>query len=289
MNKRGVHVKKYIKLFRLKSWSKNALIFLPLFFHGAIFELPLLLNTAFAFITFCLASSFIYIINDIKDIDLDLQHPIKKNRPIASGEVSIKNAHICAAVLCIITVFLSVLGWLQFNYRFALIIFTYIVLNLIYCFGAKHIPLLDVFILSAGFLLRLFIGALVTNIAISDWLYLTVLCGSLYLSFLKRKKEYDVATSARLVLSKYSAPFLRDASNICLTLSIAFYSLWCIDNNPLYKFTIPIFLFIIFKYNLNIEKGISGDPVENIFGDKLLLFLIGMLGISLFFIQYIPF
>ena len=284
---RYLQMRNYIALIRPKSWVKNGIVFLPLFFHGSLLQVNALTSTFYAFFTFCIAASFVYILNDIRDVDYDKLHFLKKKRPIASGVISIKQASVFAITLLLFVFILCVIAFLSFGIPFSLFIFSYIALNIAYCFGGKNIPLIDVFSLSIGFLLRLYLGAYVTGIPVSDWLYLTILCGSLYLSFGKRKNELENSPDVRSVLYKYTIPFLTSAVNVCLVLSITFYSLWCISTHPLNKFTIPLFLFTILKYHITLENSLSGDPIENIFKDKLLLLFAFLLFIMMFFIQYL--
>ena len=280
-------MKNYISLIRPRSWAKNGIVFLPLFFHGSLLQTAALASAFYAFFTFCVAASFVYILNDIRDIDYDKLHFVKKNRPIASGVISTKQASTFAIILLLLVIVLCVIAFPLFGLPFSLFIFAYIVLNIAYCFGGKNVPLVDVFFLSIGFLIRLYLGAYITGIPVSDWLYLTILCGSLYLSFGKRKKELENSPDVRPVLYNYTIPFLTSAVNICLVLSITFYSLWCINTHPLNKFTIPVFLFTILKYHLTLENSLSGDPIENIFKDKLLLLFAFLLFLIMFFIQYL--
>ena len=157
---------KYLKLMRVKHYLKNVLVALPVIFAGVALHPVNIFKTLIAFITFSLTSSIIYIINDIRDVEKDRKHPVKKKRPIASGEVSIKAAVILAILLFVATIAILYFSNLLFNYG-VLVLLVYFVLNLGYSFGLKDIPLVDITILASGFVLRALYGGLLLNIDLS--------------------------------------------------------------------------------------------------------------------------
>lgn len=283
-------MKKYLKLIRVKHWIKNFLIFLPLIFSRNINATNILLSIL-GFISFSFASSIIYIINDIRDKEKDKNHPTKKNRPIAAGTISITNALIVATLLLIITI--AILIYLStFNKFISIYIITYILINIMYSFGLKNIPLLDVFILALGFLIRVLYGGALINVEISNWLFLTVLSISFYLGLGKRRNELiaqeKTGNTTRSVLKYYNKEFLDKNMYMCLSMTIIFYSLWCQDLNSDYiMWTIPIVLLICMKYSLNIESNSSGDPVEVLLKDKILMLLVGIYAIAILLTLYV--
>ena len=281
---------KYIKLIRIKHYIKNFLIFLPLIFSRNINATNILLSIL-GFISFSFASSIIYIINDIKDKEKDKNHPTKKNRPIAAGIISIPNALITAMLLLIITIL--ILTYLStFNKFISIYIITYILINIMYSFGLKNIPLLDVFILALGFLIRVLYGGSLINVEVSNWLFLTVLSISFYLGLGKRRNELmvqeKIGNNTRSVLKYYNKEFLDKNMYMCLSMTIIFYSLWCQDLSSDYMmWTIPIVLLICMKYSLNIESNSSGDPVEVLLKDKILILLVGIYAIAILLTLYV--
>lgn len=283
-------MKKYLKLIRLKHWIKNCLIFLPLIFSREINKTNILL-TILGFISFSLASSIIYIINDIRDKEKDKNHPTKKNRPIAAGTISIPSALTIAGLFLIITI--AILIYLStYNHFISIYIISYILLNIMYSFGLKNIPLLDVFILALGFLIRVLYGGALINVEVSTWLFLTVLSISFYLGLGKRRNELmaqeTIGNNTRSVLKYYNKEFLDKNMYMCLSMTIIFYSLWCQDLNSKYiMWTIPVVLLICMKYSLNIESNSSGDPVEVLLKDKVLILLIGIYAIAIFLTLYV--
>lgn len=201
-------MKNYIKLMRPKHYLKNILIFLPLVFSGKLLEGQSLLNGIYAFISFSLAASVVYIINDIRDKEKDALHEVKKSRPIASGKVSIKNAIILTIFLLIISYLFNCLATFSLLDLRYLFIIVYIILNVFYSFGLKNIPLLDIVILVSGFLIRVLYGANVIEVEISNWLYLTIMAISFYLGLGKRRNEIIKSGSkSREVLKYYNREF----------------------------------------------------------------------------------
>ena len=283
-------MKKYLKLIRAKHWIKNCIIFLPLIFSREINQTNIIL-TILGFISFSLASSIIYIINDIRDKEKDKNHPTKKNRPIAAGTISIPSALTIAGLFLIITI--AILIYLStYNHFISIYIISYILLNIMYSFGLKNIPLLDVFILALGFLIRVLYGGALINVEVSTWLFLTVLSISFYLGLGKRRNELmaqeKIGNNTRSVLKYYNKEFLDKNMYMCLSMTIIFYSLWCQDLNSKYiMWTIPVVLLICMKYSLNIESNSSGDPVEVLLKDKVLILLIGIYAIAIFLTLYV--
>lgn len=146
-------MKKYIKLIRVKHYIKNLLIFLPIIFSQRITDITALTKTLITFILFCISTSIIYVVNDIKDIDKDRNHPKKKNRPLASGKISIKQAIKVIIILSIILICSMVIFFRNNAYVMAIIL-VYIIMNMLYSMKLKNIPILDITILATGFLIR---------------------------------------------------------------------------------------------------------------------------------------
>lgn len=287
-------MKNYLKLLRIKHWLKNVLVLLPLFFGKSIFNLNKIFFVLIAFIIFSFISSIIYIINDINDREADRNHPKKKNRPLASGKVSIKNAILVLILLMILSISLIIYLYNKTTNIFIILIpLLYLILNILYSTKLKHIPIIDVAILVSGFVLRVYYGGIASNIEISSWLYLMIMFGSFYLGFGKRRNEMK-HNNTRKVLKYYNKEFLDKNMYVSLGLSIISYSLWCVD--PLTKLnissnylvlTIPLVMIIFQKYSLIIEGDSDGDPIEVILNDRLLISLITTYVIVMIFIIYI--
>ena len=259
-------MKHYIKLMRVHHYIKNFLVFAALACSGQFFQPDKLFSGMLGFAAFCMVSSVVYIINDIRDVEKDRAHPTKCKRPIAAGTVSVRNACILAAAL--------VIGAAVCNF---------------FVFRWESTALL------ALYLIRILYGALATDIVISNWLYLTVIAISFYFALGKRRNELKQlgGGQTRKVLEKYPVAFLDKSMSMCLTLANAFYALWSMDANTisLYGsntliFTVPIVLLITMKYSLNVEGESDGDPVEVLLHDKVLLGLCVVYLATMFTILY---
>lgn len=271
---------RYLKLMRVHHYMKNLLVFAALVCSGQLFVPAKLCAGVLGFFAFCATSSAIYIINDIRDCEKDRRHPMKCRRPIASGAVPVRNASILAVVLFVLAALLIAP---VFKLSAALLLLLYIVLNLAYSFGIKNVPIADITVLAAGFVIRVIYGAQLTEIIISNWLYLAVFAMSFYLALGKRRGELIQVTNGdtRSVLKAYPLDFLNRNMTMCLTLGNVFYALWSMDqvttafyHNRLLIFTVPIVLLITLKYSLTIDTASDGDPVEVLIHDRALLLLV---------------
>ena len=278
---------------RVHHYIKNFLVFAALACSGQLFNLEKLTAGIAAFIAFCMISSVVYIVNDIRDVEKDRKHPTKCKRPIAAGTVSVKSAWGLSIVLLLIAI---VCNCLTFHVTSTLLLVLYLILNLAYSFGLKNVPIVDVTILVAGFLIRILYGAFVTEITISNWLYLTVIALAFYFALGKRRNELKQIGDGetRQVLKAYPVNFLDKNMGMCLTLANVFYALWSMDektmsfyNNEYLIFTVPIVLLITMKYSLDIEGESDGDPVEVLLHDKVLLTLCVLYLAVMFAILYL--
>ncbi len=262
-------MKNYIKLIRPKHWIKNLLIFISLFFNLGINQEKLLI-IVIGFFSFSFIASSVYIFNDICDIENDKKHSKKKERPIASGAISVKRA-LYLAIILIIAAFSLNIFTTNNMIKSSFLLGLYYFLNILYSKGLKNFPIVDIFLLSSGFIIRLFYGSVIVKVPVSEWLLLTTLNASLFLGIGKRKKELNNKKS-RKVLEYYTEEFLDKFSMVCISLTIMFYSLWVMNqNNDLLYFSIPMIIFIIMQYMLTSDKKNNGDPVTVFFGNKTLI------------------
>ena len=287
-------IKEYMKLMRIKHYLKNVLIFLPLVFSGELLDIHNLTNCIVGFIIFSFTSSIVYIITDIKDIR-DKKHPIKKKRPLPLGTVSKEEAIILALVLGVIAITLSIFVIGYERIIAIMLLLLYLAINVAYSFGLKKKPIVDIVILVAGFLIRVLYGAVITDIELSNWLYLTVISGAFYMGLGKRRNEIlKQGDKSREVLKCYTKDFLDKNMYVCVALCIVFYSLWCVDPTTLLKtgnnlliWTVPVIMIILMKYSLDIEGDSYGDPVDVIVNDKILLLIVLIYALFMFGIIYI--
>lgn len=283
-------MKNYIKLFRLHHYVKNLLIFCALVCSGQFFEAERFLCGLWGFCAFCAVSSAVYILNDIRDVEQDRLHPTKRMRPIASGAVPVRTAWYLAGVLLLVGIGFNMLVLQPLA---SALLLAYVLLNLGYSMGLKQIPILDLSVLVSGFLIRMAYGAQITDIVISNWLYLTVVALAFYFALGKRRNELlRQNTSTRHVLKYYPVNFLNSSMTMCLTLVLAFYALWSMDENTVQSYgtdlvmTLPIVMLIILKYSLQVEGNSDGDPVEVLLHDKVLMALCLVYFAVMFFILY---
>ncbi len=276
---------KYLKLMRIKHYVKNLLVFCPLLFSGELLNIQIFLHTIIGFFAFSLVSSAVYIVNDICDVEKDKLHPAKRNRPIASGDISKEKASIIAVISFTISMLLQII---LSNFMSSMCILTYLILNYLYSKKLKNKPLLDIIILVSGFFIRMIYGALITNISISTWLYLTVITGAFYMALGKRRNELKLTgNETREVLGLYSYEFLDKNMYVCMALLNTFYALWAANKNANFLLTVPIVLIISMKYSFNIERCEDGDPVSILLSDKLILFLSMVYALYIFLVLYI--
>ncbi len=267
--------KAFLNAMRPKQWSKNFFVFFAIVFDKQLFHIPALLHTLAGFASFCLLSSSVYIINDIFDIEVDKQHPVKKNRPLPSGALPIQLAAIGAFLLAIFS-----LGIAYFlSPTFFLIGMAYLLMNLAYSKWLKHVAILDVFIIAAGFILRVEAGVVLIVVErFSPWLYVVTTLGALYLGFGKRRAELALLTKQagehRKVLEGYSLPVLDQYITIVSAATILSYSLYTfsapnLPENHSMMLTIPFVAYIIFRYLYLIQMTHNaGAPEEVLLTDR---------------------
>lgn len=287
-------IKNYFKLLRINHYLKNFLVLLPLVFSSELLDFSKLKIAVLGFIAFCLTASIVYIINDLKDIENDKKHPVKKNRPFASGKVSKVEGIIILIVLTLIVLGLSY--FIGFEHWIALLLLgVYLLLNVFYSFGLKNVPIVDIVILVSGFLIRVVYGAQIIDLTVSNWMYLTVISASFYMGLGKRRNEIiKQGNKSRKVLKYYTKEFLDKNMYVFLGLCIVFYALWAVDpttinklGNNLMIWTVPFIMVILMKYSLNVEGNSFGDPVDVILHDKSLLAIGVIYALSMFGIIYI--
>jgi decaprenyl-phosphate phosphoribosyltransferase len=265
-----------ILLMRPKHYLKNILIFLPLVFGHALADRVVLGRTLLAFAAFSVLASAVYVVNDLRDVELDRRHPVKRNRPIAAGAVPRSVAVVEFVALLGLAGYLS---WLTGSHIVGyLLLASYLVINVGYSFGLKNTPILDVSILAVGFILRVYYGADTAGIVVSDWLYLTVFAFSFFASFGKRRNEIlQTGTATRKANARYIPAFLDKAMYLTAAITVVFYALWTIDQSQTHKhltWTVPLVLVIFLLYILKVEQpNQGGDPTEIITGSRPLLVL----------------
>lgn len=205
---------RYLFLLRAHHWVKNFFVFIPAFFAGEIFDVAKMVVLIQGFFCFCFVSSAVYILNDYRDMEADKLHPVKKNRPLASGKISPAFAFTCMIVLLV----LGLGGAFMLKLSFLFMLLLYLLINVSYSFGLKDIALVDVFLISCGFLIRTVSGGLLAGVAVSQWLIIMVFLLSLLLAFAKRRDDLVRAGVSGKVLRKSSRHYSMEYLHICLSL-----------------------------------------------------------------------
>jgi 4-hydroxybenzoate polyprenyltransferase len=284
-----------LKTMRPRHWTKNAFIFAALVFDGKLFHLPDFLRTLAGFGLFCLISSAVYIFNDLFDLDADRQHPVKRDRPLASGKLAVPVAIATGSILTLVTLALGY--WLA--WQFDLVLLVYFAMILAYSKWFKHIPILDVLVLAAGFVLRVHAGTmLITVERFSPWMYVVMTLLALYLGFGKRRAELallaDDAASHRKVLDGYTLPLLDQFITIVSGMTIVAYSLYTFfrpdaPGGHALMLTIPFVIYAIFRYLYLIQvKDAGGEPEEILLSDRpfqISIFLWGLAVLAVFYLS----
>jgi 4-hydroxybenzoate polyprenyltransferase len=283
-----------LRTLRPKQWIKNGFVFMALLFDEKLFVWPLLFKTTVAFILFCMVASTVYIINDLADLEKDKLHPQKRNRALPSGQL--KPWFAILAAIAILAVCLPLSFWL--HVYFGAIVLGYFLLFVAYSFVLKHLVIIDVMVVAAGFVLRVAAGVVVADAErFSPWLYLCTIFLALFLAIGKRRHELVLlagsANSHRRILDEYSVDFLDQMTNLVTTGAIISYSLYTfsaanLPANYAMMLTIPFVIYGIFRYQYLIHvKGEGGAPEMLLYTDMPFLLDLVLWGVAVVLIMYL--
>jgi decaprenyl-phosphate phosphoribosyltransferase len=285
-----------VKAIRPRQWVKNLLVLAaPLAALGANNEYDyrdVLVKVGIAFVAFSLAASSIYLVNDARDVEADRQHPTKRFRPIAAGVVPESLAYALAVTLAVASLAMS---WFV-TPNLALVIAVYLAVQLAYCFGLKHQAVLDICIVSSGFLIRAIAGGVAANIPLSQWFLLMMAFGSLFMAAGKRYAELQLAerTGAKIrkSLESYTTTYLRFVWTMSATALVVCYGLWAFERDRIadgswFAVSMIPFTIAVLRYAVDVDGGMAGEPEEIALGDRVLQLLavawIGTVGAAAFF------
>jgi decaprenyl-phosphate phosphoribosyltransferase len=266
-----------LQLLRPKHWIKNLFVLAPLVFSGLFTRRPTALLALFGTLLFCVAASLVYVINDLTDLRSDALHPVKRQtRPLASGAVSVSLARLLLVVLSAL-----LLAGSFVSTPLVAVLIVYIVLNVFYSAWLKRIPVVDIFCVAAGFVLRVYAGAVVIDVPLSSWMLVTTLSIALYLAAIKRRDELEAqGDSARAVLGQYSVALLDRFALMSSVCAMVFYSLFVVTTRPVLAFTIPLVLFGIFRYWFLVDRDNRGEsPTDALWNDRTLFITVAMWGL----------
>jgi len=274
----GVSPAAWIGLLRPRQWVKNAFVMAPLVFSGRAREPEVIVRSIIATALFCLLASGVYALNDVRDREADRLHPTKRHRPVASGRIGV-SAAIAAGIVLIVA---AIAGSAALDPRLGLVAGTYFALNVAYTLKLKEVVILDVFLISAFFMLRLLAGAVAISVRPSIWL---LLCGgllSLYLGFAKRRHELlllaDDSTEHRSVLAHYGPEFLDQMSVVLLSVTIVSYIMYTLTSETAIlvgseslAYSTVFVLYGVFRYLYLVHQKGRGSPTETLLTDPSLM------------------
>jgi len=288
-----MQIRPMIRLARPGHWIKNVVVIMPVIFGQQMHDINSLLQAFAAAVVFCIASSFIYIVNDIKDRESDRAHPLKKNRPLASGQVSTK-----AAVIEALTLLLLAIVFAQgFSFIFVLTVLLYLLLQTCYTMFLKARVLMDVICIALGFVLRAVAGAVAIEVYISPWLFICMFTICLFMGFCKRYNEVITignkawAESHRTILIEYTPELLTHLITISAGIAVVSFLLYGISDSTVERFgtnylvyTLPVTVYAIFRFAMLSMKGCYEDPTDLILHDRpfqvtVLIWIVSVLGI----------
>jgi len=270
-----------VKAVRPRQWVKNLLVLAaPVAALGrdVRFDVDDVVHVLIAFVAFSLAASCVYLVNDARDVEADRAHPTKRNRPIAAGVVPVPLAFGLAVVLGLVSMALS---W-YVSPNLALVMGIYIAVQMAYCFGLKHQAVLDICIVSSGFLIRAIAGGVAANIPLSQWFLLVMAFGSLFMAAGKRYAELQLAerTGAKIrkSLERYTSTYLRFVWTLSATAVVLCYGLWAFERDrmaggSLYAVSMVPFTIAILRYAVDVDGGLAGEPEDIALRDRVLQLL----------------
>lgn len=285
-----------VKAMRPWQWVKNVLVLAAPVAAGSLFDTDVLGPVALAFVVFCLAASSIYLVNDALDVAADQAHPVKRYRPIAAGVLPVGVAYAVSVVLMAAAIGLSFIA----SYQLAIVIAVYIAVQLAYCLGLKHQPVLDICIVSSGFLLRAMAGGVAAGIALSQWFLLIMAFGSLFMAAGKRYAELQLAerTGAKIrrSLEGYTSTYLRFVWTLSATAVVICYGLWAFEQDRIhggawYAVSMVPFVVAILRYAVDVDGGVAGAPEDIARRDRVLQVLavswVVVVGIAAYVVPHI--
>jgi 4-hydroxybenzoate polyprenyltransferase len=283
-----------IKTMRPKQWSKNIFVLAALVFDVKLVVPHFLLKSLLAVVIFCAISSVVYLVNDLVDIEKDRQHPAKRERPLASGQLSPTVAVVAAVVLVAVSLPAAYL----LDWEFAAIATAYLVLMTLYSFWLKNIVIVDVLVVAAGFVMRVIAGVVLINTArFSPWLYLCMVFLALFIAISKRRHELvlleEQANAHRTIFEEYNLTLLDEMTRLVTACAAMAYSLYTfsapnLPPNHAMMLTIPFVLYGLFRYMYLVHvKNLGGEPEELVLQDRPLLLTVGLWGLMVVVVLYL--
>lgn len=293
-----MNIKDIFKIIRPHQWVKNVFVLVPLFFGGSLMDKTDIVASAIAFLAFSFIASSIYCLNDIIDVEDDRKHPKKCHRPIAAGRVSVTQGYTMMALMIALSFScVSLLG--EFAYGTSIVICIYLLLNIAYCLWLKRLAIVDVFVIAFGFVLRLLVGGIATDIPLSNWIVLMTFLLTLFLSLAKRRDDVvlmnETGHAPRMNTIRYNLSFINQAITITATVTIVCYIMYTVSpeveqrigTRYLYLTTIFVLLGILRYLQLTLVDNKTGDPTRTLLCDRFLQVVLALWILAFLVIIYI--
>lgn len=285
----------YIKLLRPHHYLKNGFIWLPVFFGYQLTNAAAVIHVTLVFIAFCLVASSVYVINDLRDVESDRRHPIKRNRPLASGAVGPATAVWVAVFLAAAAIGLALFLLPMIT---TVILLVYLVMNIVYSFGLKHVPIADIVCIALGFVLRIFAGGSAAQVPISPWIVIMTFLIALFLALAKRRDDLrlvDQGHQIRKAIDGYNAEFISLAMGVMASVIIVAYILYTVSpevvakhgTQRLYLSAVWVILGILRYLQITFVEEDSGSPTSVLLRDRVLQVIIALWLINIYLLLYV--
>ena len=293
-----MNIKNILSIIRPHQWIKNVFVMVPLFFGGSLLNSTDIIASLIAVLAFSFIASSIYCLNDIIDVEDDRRHPVKRNRPIASGKVSVKQGYVCMAMMVALSFGLATLIGEQ-AMGVAAVLGTYFLLNIAYCLWLKRFAIVDVCVIAFGFVLRLLVGGLATCIELSNWIVLMTFLLTLFLSLAKRRDDVvrmnETGHAPRKNTIRYNLEFINQAITITATVTLVCYIMYTVSpevekrigTRYLYLTTVFVLLGILRYLQLTLVDNKSGDPTKTMLRDRMMQIVVALWLLAFLLIIYV--
>ncbi|HEY0679701.1 MAG TPA: decaprenyl-phosphate phosphoribosyltransferase [Chitinophagaceae bacterium] len=290
-------IRDHILLLRPKDWAKNLFLFVPSFFAGNFFDVSRIASLALGFLTFSFLASCIYIINDYRDIEDDRKHPVKQNRPLASGKVKKQTAVIICFILFLASLALGY--YLDTSLQLLFVLGIYFILNFSYSMGLKNIAILDILILASGFVLRVKAGAIISEVDTSEWLMIMTYLLALFMAIAKRRDDMllkiATGTNMRKSITGYNLDFLNTLLGLFSAIIIVSYIMYTVSEmtilrlgtHRLYYTSVFVMAGLMRYLQITFVAGKSGSPTEILYKDRFIQLTLVLWIMSFYVILYL--
>lgn len=286
-----------LRIIRIRQWVKNFFVLIPVFFGGAMFDVGQIVAGILTMLAFCFAASAVYCLNDVIDVEADRAHPVKRFRPVASGEVTVLEAFILMGVMVVFS--MAMLSLLTEWRTVGGIVVFYLILNVLYCIRLKDLAIVDVCVVAFGFVLRILAGGLAADIQLSKWIVLMTFLLTLFLSFAKRRDDVlrmeATGVAPRKNTIRYNLTFINQAITITGTVMLVCYIMYTVSpetlanfhNDYLYLTSVFVLLGLLRYIQIAVVDKKSGDPTKVILKDRAIQLIVAAWFLAFLFIIYI--